>query len=55
MVTLTEAYFVEKCAAPDVKTPKKLVARQQDIVGKFDYGEIHPTIRAKVKECLAMA
>ncbi len=53
VVTLTEADFGEKCAAPDAKTPKKLVKRQQEILERFDYNLVHSVIRDKVKECLA--
>ncbi|MCP4243350.1 MAG: hypothetical protein GY772_22565 [bacterium] len=53
LVTLTEEYMVSKCCNPDAKTASKLNKRLLDITHKFDYSEVHPTIRAEVNRLTA--
>ena len=47
-LTLTEEYFVSKCANPTPATKGKITKRLLDITDKFDYSKVHPTIRAQV-------
>ena len=50
LCTLTEEYMTSKIVSRDTKTPGKLKKRLNEIVGKFEYSEVHPTIRAKVTQ-----
>ena len=48
LLTLTEEYMASKIVSPDSKTKSKLSKRKLDITDKFDYTDVHATIRAEV-------
>ena len=48
LLTLTEEYMASKIVSPDGKTKSKLNKRKLDITDKFEYTDVHATIRAEV-------